>query len=126
MCLWCLKRPRREGGTGCWECSKKYQLGECKASQARCGKQPKKPWYWNAEVVLTWRGVWLMQPIGGGAVRRVFTRVKVPKHGHLKTRLGELRVINLDVFDPLLTPDCVKRYKKYFRRLSRPEELVAA
>ena len=118
MCWFCDKRPKREGLTTCLNCD---PLVNVKPKR----RQRVNP-FEHAEVVVRWKNVVIAQvhnpnfdSCSNGAahsIRRI--DVNLDRLGaSVKTSRGSKRVINLDEYQPNMSGDQVKAYKKVLRQL---------
>ncbi len=68
MCVYCTKRPRRKSEASCHACYKSLSLHLLKGRGRPAKSTSRKPWYWRAEAILHWRGVWVIQVCEGGDI----------------------------------------------------------
>ncbi len=118
MCWFCNRRPKREGDSECFECGQML---------AACSKRPKRPNpFEHAEVVVSWKGIVIAQVhdpkfdscANGNAhsIKRI--DMNPDRLGEsVRTSRGSKRVIDLDVYQPNLSADQVRVYKKACRQL---------
>ena len=117
MCWFCGKRPKREGESTCFDCR-----GLMTASKKPTRVSP----FEHAEVVITWKNVVIAQvhnpnydSCANGAAHSI-KRIDVDPDrlgSTVMTSRGSKRVIDLNKYQPNLTGDQVKNYKKACRQL---------
>lgn len=118
MCWFCERRPKREGDTMCLD---------CRNTMNGCGKRNKRvsP-FEHAEVIVTWKNVVIAQvhdpkydSCANGNAHSIKRIQVTPERlgATVNTSRGSKRVIDLNVYQPNLSADQVKSYKRACRQL---------